>query len=144
MKIVRWISDNILLLVTLFLLAFIPLYPKLPLLDVKNTFVYIRIEDFLIAAAYVLFFIQLLRKKATLKTPLTMPIIIFWVVGLVATVLGVIFIFPHMTGVFPHIAALFYLRHIEYLAVFFVAYCAMRDKRFVPYVVAVLAITLEI
>src|SRR3989344_3555532 len=47
-KIVSWISDNVLFVETIFLLAFIPLYPKLPLLDIKNTWVYIRAEDFVV------------------------------------------------------------------------------------------------
>ena len=142
MKIIRWIDDNILFLITLVLLAFIPLYPKFPLLDIKHTFVYIRLEDFVISAAFIIFFIQLLRGKTTLRTPLTWPIIIFWITGLIATLLGIIFLFPHLPGLFPHIAALFYLRHIEYLAVFFVAYSAMRDKRLIPYVIGVLVLTL--
>src|SRR3989344_4263510 len=43
-----WAWNNILFLCTLFLLMFIPLYPKLPLLDVRNTWVYIRAEDFIV------------------------------------------------------------------------------------------------
>ena len=39
MKIYKWISENLLFVTTLFLLAFIPLYPKLPLFDIKNTWV---------------------------------------------------------------------------------------------------------
>ncbi|MBI2443233.1 MAG: O-antigen ligase family protein [Candidatus Levybacteria bacterium] len=142
MKIVRWIQENILFVFTLFLLTFIPLYPKLPLIDVKNTWVYIRIEDFLVV--FVLFFwlLLLVRKKITLKTPLTLPIFVFWIVGAIATIHGVILIFPQIAGVFPNVALLSFLRRIEYLSVFFVAYAGMRDKRFLFSVIGVLIATL--
>ena len=142
MKILKWLNDNILFVFTLALLAFVPLYPKIPLLDVPNTWVYVRVEDFLVASSVGLFFIQLIRKKATIKTPLTIPIIIFWAVGALATIYGIIFIFPKLFAVFPNVALFSYIRRIEYLSVFFVAYSAMRNKKFVPYVVGVLTITL--
>lgn len=142
MKIVRWIGDNILLLITLFLLAFIPLYPKLPLLDVTHAWVYIRFEDVLVALAVIVWFVQYVRKKATFKTPLTGPIFIFWSVGLVSTVYAIIFIFPYLHDAFSHVAILHYLRRIEYLSVFFIAYSAIKNKTVVPLITAVLAVTL--
>lgn len=141
MRFFRWISDNILFLCTLILLAFIPLYPKLPLLDVKNTWVYIRAEDFIVMLVLLLWFVQLVRKKITLKTPLTMPILIFWLVGALATLHGILVIFPAIANVFPNVAFLSYLRRVEYVSVFFIAYSAMNDKRLLPHVVVVLIVT---
>ena len=46
-KIVHFLWQNNLFLIVLFLLAFIPLYPKLPLLGVEHTWVYVRVEDVL-------------------------------------------------------------------------------------------------
>ena len=94
MKILKWVLDNILFFVTLFLLAFIPLYPKLPLLDIKNTWVYVRGEDFAILLIFFIWMILLFLRKVTLKTPLTLPIMIFWIMGAVATIHGVLLIFP--------------------------------------------------
>ena len=127
-KILSFLSDHALFLVTLFLLVFIPLYPKLPILDIKHTWVYIRIEDFLMAVFWILFFVQMIRKKATLKTPLSYPILAFLGVGALATLHGVLFLFPTLTGVFPQLAVLYWLRHVEYLSVFFIAFSAMRKK----------------
>ncbi len=142
-KIFSWLSDNILYVYTLFLLAFIPLYPKLPLFNVDRTWVYIRADDFAIAIGVLLFVIQLVRRKAaTLKTPLTLPIIAFWVIGAVSTAYAVLFIFPDLAGQFPHIAALHYLRRIEYLSVFFIAFSAIRTKKQLYGVIAVIALTL--
>lgn len=142
MKLLHFLSENILLILVLFLLAFIPLYPKLPLLDVKNTWVYIRIEDFLVAFTLVIYGIQVLRKKAYIKTPLTIPVFIFWLVGAIATISAIFLIFPHIQNAYPTVAVFHFLRRIEYLSLFFVAYSAMRDKKFAKPVVITLAITL--
>lgn len=143
MKIVlRWVWQHIFFVITIFLLVFIPLYPKLPLLDVKNTWVYVRMEDFVVAFALLLWLLLLLLRKVTLKTPLTLPILLFWIIGGIATFHGVVLIFPTIANVFPNIAYLSFLRRIEYLSLFFIAYAGMKDKRFLPYVIVALATTL--
>lgn len=141
-KIFHFASENILFLLTLFFLVFIPLYPKIPLLDIKHTWVYIRVEDFCVALAWGAFFIQLLRKKATLKTPLSIPIAVFWLIGGIATLHAVLFIFPHLSGVFPNLALLNWLRRVEYLSLFFLAFSGMRKKNFVTPVVITIALTM--
>lgn len=142
MKILGWIKNNYLLLLTLFLLAFIPLYPKFPLFDIKHTWVYIRAEDFIIAFAWLVFLISYIRKKATISTPVSYPILVFWIVGLLATLSGIIFIFPKLEGVFPSLAILNYLRRVEYLSVFFLAYSAIKDRKMINPLVATLTLTL--
>lgn len=141
-KIISWAWDNILFLETLFLLVFIPLYPKLPLVDIKNTWVYIRAEDFVVVAVIASWVILLLRKKISLRTPLTLPILIFWIIGAIATIHGVVLIFPSLPNVFPNVAFLSYLRHIEYMSLFFIAYSGVRDKKSLPIVIAILTLTL--
>ena len=93
-KAISWIWENILFLETLFLLAFIPLFPKIPILDVRNTWVYIRAEDFIVFFVLISWIILLLKEKITLKTPITIPILIFWIIGAVATIHGVLLVFP--------------------------------------------------
>lgn len=140
-KIFSWISENILFLCTLVLISFIPLYPKLPLLDIKNTWVYVRVEDFLVLFAFFLWVSLLVKKKITLKTPLTIPILTFWIVGALATIHGVIVIFPEAANVFPNVAFLSYLRHLEYLGLFFIAFSSIRSKNSLKYVVWVVLAT---
>ncbi|MEK9175936.1 MAG: hypothetical protein AAB520_00675 [Patescibacteria group bacterium] len=135
-------TENILFIETLVLLAFIPLYPKLPLLDVKNTWVYIRIEDFLVVFVILSWLILLVKQKITLKTPLTIPIIIFWLVGVIATIHGVLLVFPTLANIFPNVAFLAFLRHVEYISLFFVTYAGIRDKKQLKYVVGVLIATI--
>ncbi len=137
-KIISWITDNILFVLTLFLLIFIPLYPKIPLLDVRNTWVYIRVEDFIVLFALLFWLALLFKKKITPKTPITMPIIFFWIVGALATLNGVVLVFPTLANVFPNVAFLAYLRHLEYMSVFFIAYSAIDDKKKLNSVIAVI------
>lgn len=142
MKIFHWLSDNILFVLTLFLLAFIPLYPKKPLIDIVNTWVYIRAEDFVVVLVILVWSSLLIRGKIRLKTPLTVPIMLFWIVGALATIHGVLLIFPTLANSFPNVAFLSFLRRVEYMSLFFVAYAGMRDKRFLPHVISVLTVTL--
>ncbi len=139
-KISKWIYNNGLFLLTLFLLVFVPLYPKLPLVDIKNTWVYIRIEDFVIFFVLLVFIFYYLKKKVTLNTPLTVPILAFWVLGGLATIHGVLLFFPTIANVFPNVALLSYIRHIEYMSVFFIAFAGMRSKDFLKTVIAVLSV----
>ena len=141
-KIISWIYENILFVETLFLLAFIPLYPKIPLLDVKNTWVYVRVEDFLVLLVFFSMAVLLFKKKITLKTPLTIPILSFWLIGAIATIHAVLLIFPNTANVFPNVAFLSLLRHIEYMGVFFVAFLGMKDGKRLPLVIATLVATL--
>lgn len=142
MKIIKWIYNNILFIFTLFLLAFIPLYPKLPVVGVQHTWVYVRAEDFIVAVVFLLWLILMISKKITFKTPLTMPIIIFWIIGAISTLHGIMLVFPTLVAVFPNVAFLSYLRRIEYVSLFFIAYSSIKDKRAISYVIIVLTITL--
>jgi hypothetical protein len=142
MKFLKWISDNMLSVFTIFLLAFIPLYPKIPLLDIPNTWVYVRAEDFAISLVIIVWIILFLFKKVTLKTPLTMPIMIFWLIGGLTTLHGVLLFFPTLANVFPNVAFLSYLRRIEYIFLFFIAFNSVKSKKSVIYVSVALAVTL--
>jgi len=141
-KALKLIWDNILFIETIFLLIFIPLYPKLPLLDIRNTWVYIRAEDFIVFFVLISWIILLVKEKITFKTPLTIPILIFWIIGAIATIHGVLLIFPEISNVYPNVAFLSLLRHIEYMSVFFIAFAAIKTKKQLNIVVAILIGTL--
>jgi len=142
MKILKWIVNNFLFVFTIFLLAFIPLYPKLPLFDVVNTWVYIRAEDFVIVIVAIIWVTMLFLKKVSLKTPLTIPILIFWIIGGLSTLHGVLILFPTLANVFSNVAFLSLLRRIEYVSLFFIAYASIKDKKSIVYVAVALAIVL--
>ncbi len=142
MKLFKFLRENILFSATLFLLAFIPLYPKIPIVDIRNTWVYIRLEDFAVLISLSIWVYFFIKKKVTLKTPLTIPILAFLVVGGIATLNGVLILFPKLSNVFANVGFLSYLRRIEYMSLFFVAYWGFKDKRFLPHVCVVLTTTL--
>ncbi|MDO8659430.1 MAG: O-antigen ligase family protein [Candidatus Parcubacteria bacterium] len=139
MKVLKWIWKNFLFVFTIFLLAFIPLYPKLPLLDIVNTWVYVRAEDFIVVLAVVIWTAMFFFKKVTLRTPLTIPILLFWIIGGLATLHGVLLIFPTVSGLYSNVAILSFFRRIEYIFLFFIAFGGIKDKKFMPYIVYALA-----
>lgn len=143
MRFFKKVKENILFILTLFLLMFIPLYPKIPLIDVRNTWVYIRGEDLLVLFVFLCWVALLFLKKINFKTPLTLQILLFWAIGAVATLHGVLLIFPKLANVFPNVAFLSLLRHVEYMSMFFIAYQGVKDKKFLTVVVTVLALTLS-
>ena len=85
---------------------------------------------------------MLIRKKITLRTPLTLPILVFWIVGGLSTLHGVLLVFPTIADVFPNVALLSFFRRIEYIFLFFIAFAGIRDKKFISYVVYALAFVL--
>lgn len=142
-KVWHWLTNNIGGLSILFFLAFIPLYPKLPLINVIRTWVYIRLEDFLVAAAIGVYVLIRLRARSIPKTSLTWPIIVYWTIGIISAAYSVAFIGPKLQGFFPHLVALHYLRRIEYMMLFFMAFdVAARKKSFINAVVWTLAGTI--
>lgn len=128
-KLFAWFSSYFLTIATILLIAFIPLYPKLPLLDIKNTWVYVRVEDFLVVFVLLVWAAGFVRNKVSIKTPLTIPILLFWLVGAVATLHSILFIVPTVFEIYPNVAFLSFLRRVEYMSLFFVAFSAVRDKR---------------
>ena len=127
-KWLNWLDKNILRVVVVFLIVFIPLYPKFPLLDLKNTWVYIRWDDIAIALSSLIFGIQVLRRKVTLKTPLTKPIALYWIVGLFTTIYALLFVVGSTPHIFSSLVILHYLRRIEYMMVFFIAFNSIKSK----------------
>jgi hypothetical protein len=142
MRILNWVKENILFIFTIFLLIFIPLYPKIPLVDIQHTWVYIRFEDLAVVLAVLIWITLLVLKKVTLRTPLTVPILIFWVIGGITTLHAVLLLFPTLSNLFSNVAFLSFLRRIEYLSLFFVAYAGIKNKKSISYVAITLVVTL--
>lgn len=117
--------------IVLGLLVFIPLYPKLPLFDVAFTWTYIRLEDVFVAISYVALFIALLTRKTSVRNFLLKPIVLFWIIGLLSTVVALLTLGRQDNwAIFkPHLIVLNYLRRFEYLGVLFLAVAAFSDRK---------------
>src|SRR5690554_3886906 len=70
-----WLDEHLLLVLSGMLIAFLPAYPKIPLADILPGYIVrFRIEDMLIIFASLVWFVQLIRGKVKLRTPLTVII----------------------------------------------------------------------
>lgn len=139
-----WLDEHILLILGGFLLAFIPLYPKLPLFDIiPGYIVRVRIEDFLILTSVFIWVLQLFRKKAYWKTPLTKLIIAYAVVGAFST-LSAVLVTQTVPANIWHVGKtlLHYFRYLEYFSLFFILYSAVKSKKDALLVVKISLLTL--
>ncbi len=131
-KILEWTDTNLLFVLTGFLLAFIPLYPKLPLFDViPGYIVRVRLEDFLVLLVMVIWIIQMVRKKASFgPNPLSIPILTYLLIGFLST-LSAIFITKTVPYDVFHIGKLYlhFFRRIEYFSLFFIFFTAVKTRR---------------
>lgn len=128
-KLLRWHDAYTLKILVGVLIAFTALYPKLPSVNIQNTWVYIRLEDFLILSTVGIWFGQLLRKKVTIFKPIAISIGLYWLVGLISLIWSIFYLAPNLPELFPHVAILSYIRRIEYMILFFVAFSTINDKR---------------
>lgn len=141
-KLLTWLDKYLLEIGVAFLLFFIPLYPKFPLFDIQHTWVYIRLEDLMVALVVGIWLIQLARRKVSFKTPLAGPIFLYWFVGALSLVHAVFILSPQLPHLFPHLALFHYLRRLEYMVLFFVAAATVKDLRVVKRYLGVMALTL--
>jgi hypothetical protein len=120
----------------------VPLYPKFPFIRVPDTFVSIRLEDFLIALVGVVTFLLILPNiKKYLSLKITKAFAIYLLVGLLS-VLSAIFI---TKTVISYIGILHWIRRIEYVIPFFAGYVVMkRGRANLEFYLKVLLITLAI
>jgi len=124
-----------------FLIFFIALYPKLPSIHITHTWVYIRLEDFTIAVAVIVWLIELIRRKIKLPWEIGSAISAYWIFGFFSLIFSLIFIGPHLLNFFPTVASLSYLRRIEYMILFFVAFSSVRNIEDVKDYIKALIIT---
>lgn len=119
-------ETNILSLLVIALLIFIPLYPKFPLFNVKGTYVAIRIEDFLVLFAFLIWFFKELKSGFPFwKNKIFRLIIFYWLIGGLSLISALLI----TKNIVPHLAFLHWLRRIEYMSLFFVAYSSLTNLR---------------
>ncbi len=124
-------TNSILFCLILFLFAFIPLYPKFPLINIQGTFVAIRIEDFIIALTLGLWITHSVysgQLKRILQDKLNQALLLFFFIGILST-FSAIFLTHSVT---PHLSILHYLRRIEFMLLMpVVAWTINSRKKFV-------------
>lgn len=130
-KLLKWLDNNVLKILSVGYIFFIPLFPKLPFKMVDYTYIAIRFEDIFVAIIYLVFVIQLLRKKAVLNKTYLVLFGLFWIAVFISFYLG---FFVQHTIVIKNVGFLNALRRIEYMSIFFVfASCVKSRKDIVFY-----------
>lgn len=142
-KILTWLDNHILLIWTVFLLAFVPLWPKIPLFSpIEQYIVRVRLEDIAVLLAGLTWFVQLLRGKVRWRHPVVGAIGSYVLVGLVSLISAVL-----ITQTIPfeslHLgkSALHWFRYIEYFSLLVIALSAVTKKSHLKVVVVTLVLT---
>jgi len=125
-----WLDDHILEYLSLALLIFIPLYPKIPIADlIPGYLVRLRPDDLLVALAFGIWVIWLIRKKVTLRgNPLFIPIGVYVIVGFLSTLSALFWTKTvpvqalHMEKLYLH-----FIRRVEYFSVFFIFFSSIKS-----------------
>ena len=142
-KTLSWFDENALLIAIGFLLAFIPLFPKIPLFDILPGYIVrVRAEDFFVFLTALLWIVQIARKKVVWKTNVTVLVALYAVAGLLSMLLGSI-LTETIPPYFIHFAksALHFFRYFEYFSLFFFAYSAISEKKHLVLLTKILALT---
>lgn len=125
-KLLKFIDDNLLKFFLGVYIFLIPLWPKLPIRTINYTYIAIRLEDIYLVIMFLVFVIQLLRKKVTLNKTHLWIFIIYWIAVFASTFWG---IFIGKTIVFYHLGLLHALRRVEYMIVFFIVASIIKNKK---------------
>lgn len=132
------IFDKYYFYLLLLMAVFIPLYPKLPLLNVNGTYVAIRAEDFLIAVTFILWLIGNTSKlKTYFNQTIFQALLLFYIIGLISLI-SAIFI-TH--SVHTNLGILHWLRRVEYTSLFIVAATSIHSAKQIRVIVNVLLFT---
>ncbi len=138
---IKKINPSLVSVMVLVLLVFIPLYPKLPSLEIPGSYVRVRLEDFVVAITFLLALPLIWqRRKSLFENKIGQAIIVYWLVGLAATISALLI----SRLVWPHLACLHYLRRIEYMSLFFLGFLAIRNKKDFKTFLVVLLITVSL
>lgn len=133
-----WLYERYFFYLVIGLLAFIPLYPKFPLVGVSGTFVAIRLEDIAIALVLVMWFIGNFKQLPKLfSKTITKTFLLFWCVGVLSVISGYFI----TQSINLNLGVLHLLRRIEYMSLFFIAASSIHNVTQVRSVIKTILIT---
>ncbi len=136
-------SKNFLLIIASFLLAFIPLYPKIPLFDVLPGYIVrVRVEDVFVLAAFLYYLVQLWRRKLDFKNQLT-PWIFAYLGFASLSILSAMFLIKTIPLELIHVgkSVLHLFRYTEYFVLFFIMFSAIKKPKDLKVIFYALAFT---
>lgn len=130
-QVLAWLDDHILLMLSLFLLLFIPLWPKLPLADlIPGYIVRLRLEDLLVFGTFIIYLIWVWRGKIIWRMPTWKLIFAYLAIGAMS-ILSAMFIIQTIPLSFVHVAkaVLHWARYIEYFFLAFLFFSSFKTKK---------------
>ena len=140
----RWWQDNWGIAICLFLLAFIPLFPKIPLYSpIEEYIVRVRWEDVLILLASLGWIWGWRWSHQQWRSPVAYGMLSYALAGLLSVISAIFIIHTvpwqpiHLTKTILH-----FLRYLEYFVLFFVMATNVNNLRRLKLVVAILAVTI--
>jgi hypothetical protein len=139
----KWLDEHLLLIMAAFLLAFIPLYPKIPLWSpIEQYIVRVRMEDIFILLTSVVWLIQVIRRKVRWFSPMFIGVIAYAIVGL-ASSLNAMYVIETVPLAPLHIGktVLHYFRYLEYFSLFFILFSAVKTRKHVKLMLGIIAAT---
>ncbi|HEX7018113.1 MAG TPA: hypothetical protein VF209_04370, partial [Patescibacteria group bacterium] len=138
----RRFDHHFLLILSLFLLAFIPLYPKIPLGEVIPGYqVKLRLEDIFIAFTGLIWLREVWLGRVRWKSLMLIAVIGYALVGL-ASLTFAIFILQTIPVELLHISksGLHYFRYLEYFSVFFFLFSSLKTKKHLQIALSILCV----
>lgn len=139
----RWLDDHILIILGAFLLAFIPLYPKIPLWSpIEQYIVRVRAEDLLILLSALIWLVQVIRRKVRWRSVMFWMVLAYAVVGAISTLVA-IFVIQTVPLEPLHVGktVLHYFRYLQYFALFFILFSAIQKRKHLVLAIAIFALT---
>ncbi len=156
-RVLAWFDEYFLLYMSVFLLFFIPLWPKIPLASILPGYIVrLRLEDVLVFITFVIYLIQMWRGKVRWRMPTWQLIAAYVAFGFLSILTGIFVIhtipFDLKDGVWSisnvlvagvHVAKSFlhWARYIEYFFLAFVFYSSIKNKKVLPILSACLVTT---
>lgn len=141
----KWLDNNILFILTGFLIVIIPLYPKIPIADLMEGYIVrLRLDDIAVFMTFIVWLIQLARKKVTFpKNKISKAILIYLAIGFLSS-LSAIYITKTVPPIKNHILKLFFhlVRRIEYFSLYFITYSSIKSKKDLRKVIKIMIFTL--
>jgi len=135
---------NWLFSLSLLLLVFIPLYPKIPLFDVLPGYIVrVRVEDFLVVLTGVVWLYQILKRRIIWQSNYLWLVMGYGLAGLVSIGLG-IFLLDSIPLQVLHIgkSGLHFFRYLEYFAIFFFLHTSIKTQSQMMWVIGAMVLTL--
>lgn len=146
-KLFRWLDDNILLLLTSFLLLAIPLYPKIPLLDVLPGYIVrVRMEDIFVSITGFLWIVWVFRGKVRLFDRVVTRLLFLYLGIGVLSMISAVFLTRTVPLESLHVGKmlLHFLRRLEYFSLFFIFYSSVKNMRQVKIYASIFVVTVLI